>query len=261
MSYLYASTKVMELVQNVELYDKDVEPAGFHDFVINIIADSNSLFSVRNYSESTENNENVFVNIAFDTAYMNQRFCGLFSTMPSSDPRLISVPGTGAGGQNWNSNVFNTISDAPNGTVLGRRFLEIAAIKIFGSAYATAAIRNDADFSLPASAGNSIYNQITTKIVTDDLVGSDLAFDGSARLNMFNAYVQLNRYQTTSNDDETVARDFNFQDTIWEFPVTIRGNVFDSEDSQLPNYQPASTYGRSVNYADNTTVLLRFISQ
>ena len=257
MSHLYFTSSTMELVQNVDLYDKPAAPSGIHDFVINISADPNMLFSVRNYSESSENNENVSVNIAFNVAYMNSLFCSASTTMPAADARLI----TNKAGENFSPQVFNTITDYNVSTVLGRRFLEIAAIKIFGSAYATAAIRNDADFSLPASSSGSIYNQITTKIVQDGLFGTDVAPVDSARLSMFNAYVALNRYQTTSNDDETVARDFNFQDTIWEFPVTIRGNVFDSADSPLPNYQPSATYGRSFNYADNTTVLLRFISQ
>jgi hypothetical protein len=255
MSLLYVSTNWIDVSQNAALYDKPVVSSKY-DFVINVPVIANSLFTYRNYRENSENNENVDINLQISSAHLMSQFVKTISTMPINPATESALQPTSA---DYPSNVLQTIGDHSTGTDLGRRFLEIAAIKIFGSAYATAAIRNDKDFSSQSSG--KIYDQISTQMASIDepLNGDGLADAGSQRLSVFNAYVASGKYNSLMDGDKTDVVDFNFRDTVWEFPIYFSGSLTNSDDSTISMITPGVRYGAVPTYAGQTPVLLRLV--
>ncbi len=259
MSLLYVSEQTMDISYNAALYDKAPTPATTFDFVINLFLDANQLFTYRNYKENPIDPEDVNINLQISSSYLqtmlNPASAGAATTTisinPNTDPALTVDAGNHPGA------VLSTMLDHGNALPLGRRFLEIAAIKIFGSAYATAAIRNDSDFN-QIGAG-TIYNQISDQMAGagEPLNGTGLA--SGARLNMFNAYVSSGRYNSLEAGDEVDAVDFNFKGTRWEFPLTFYGSLVNSTDDVIPMTTPPLRYGSVLTFAEKSTVLLRII--
>lgn len=246
MSLLYKSP-VIEVDQYAALYDKPVEETEY-EFVINIATGMNALFEVRTYTEDNVGNDlnNVIVNLTVNDTSLLTLFDSDAAQMRDDEENLDPSDGN-------QGDVFATIQDATYSTKLGRRFIEIAAIKIFGSAYATAAIRNDQDFM--SSAAGSIYDQIKNGIQSH-LNGTGIAGD-SERSKIFNGYVATGQYNTTSlpDGDQDSDINFNFQGTMWDFPINLRGDVTKSDNSVITVTPGLTYFGR---YDQTTRVLLRF---
>jgi len=252
MSILYESSSTITVNQNAKLFDKDVVSNGGYEFIININVDANNLFTNRTYTENQGDIQNVNFSLALNADYIAAALAANNSTMDTtSTNRLV----TGTGQYNTQTAIFSTFK-AP-ASAAGKRFLEIAAVKIFRSAYATAAIRNDSAFTESESTDGSIYNQIVGRGNRTGMMDDPIATNHAVQLSMFNAYVSSDRY-VPSNNDQFETKDFNFQGTIWEFPVNFSGEILDSTDTPI-NSSFTSTYGG--NYNAGSRVLLRFVGQ
>jgi hypothetical protein len=257
MSLLYQSSEVIQVTQDARIYDEPAPAPGTFEFILEVNVDANSLFTTKTYIEKAENNEDVTISLEFDLNYIESCFNSNQTTMNKTSDKLKNPNDNtdGVGKYLRQQDVLTTVKTEKY--ELGHRFLEIAAIKIFKSAYATAAIRNDKEFTNGASVPGSIYQQILDPVdvsmglTQDPLVSSD----HGAELSMFNAYVSSGRY-IPSNNDQFETREFNFQGTVWEFPLAFRGEIFGSDGTSVASDFP-SIYGN--NYPELSSVLLRFV--
>ena len=259
MSLLYQSSEVIDVAQDVQIYDAPVSAPATFEFILEVNVDANSLFSTKTYIENTEDNEDVTISLEFDLNYIESCFNTNQTTMVRSADKLKNPNDNtdGAGKYSRQPDVLTTVKTSRD--ELGHRFLEIAAIKIFKSAYATAAIRNDKEFTNAASVPSSIYQQILDPVDTAVGITQDPLVSGSdhgVELSMFNAYVASGRY-IPSNNDQFETREFNFQGTMWEFPLAFHGEVFGSDGTSSVAADFPSIYGN--NYSVPSSVLLRFV--
>jgi hypothetical protein len=242
MSLFYKSSTI-DLEQNAKVFDSPLPTdSDKYEFVINVSVSGNSLFSSRSYVENANDRNQVNIDLALNMTYINERFADA-TLLPVSDNYLVD-PTNPPAGKYYGSQVsmIGTASGSP--TSLANRFLEIAAIKIFGSAHATAAIRNDSEFRDVNSA-----DKLTRTVLTGI---NDRGPNGQT---IFNEYVKDGRYLPAQEDDETT-RYFNFAGTVWHFPLSLNGTILDSGDLPI-NF--GTKYGGLYN--EKFPVLLRFVGQ
>lgn len=238
---LYHSSSTILIEQDVLKYDRPVSDSNKYDFVINIPVTANTLFATKTYVQNSQDPNQVNFDLTLNQSYLNTVLDStLFSKLDSQEYNF-STSGSDNKYNDTAKQVFTTVDSSL--LSISRRFLEIAAIKIFGSAHATAAIRNDSEF---LSGANSVVARISGGIMADDLHMSD-----ATKLDVFNAYVNSGKYVPSNDDVDT--KTFNFHNTHWEFPVNMIGKVKDSDGGIMT---VESSYGR--NYADGFGVLLRF---
>lgn len=246
------------ITQNTQLYT--TTPISYDidrfEYIINIdIADTftggmNQLFNNRHFKQNVpdgyENNlsidpnnpdisasQLVDISMSANTEIIRQLlFTDDCSDIYSTHPQVISRA------------AYSTLIKGQN-KLIGLRFLEIVAIKIFGHARARAAIENDADFY--SNAQNYLIHQIA--------LGIDNAVSNKAN-DIFKLYVSLDRVQDQANLDSNLDGEgeeeldggndvddwetFNFYHTNWEFPVFLTGQV-------LTDISSANNYANIVN--------------
>jgi hypothetical protein len=216
------------VTQNASLYAQNGLTATIssYDYILNINVTAagfsgNQLFSYANYQQGLLNNgivntnslNNVALNLAFNNTVLNTFLLGNYTNITSANSNVT------------NTFAYNTLNTANQ--QLPFRILEIVATKIFGSAKAQSAIYNDTDFYAPFTVANSMLNQIQNGI-------NNVIQNTQMQLNIFNIYVGLDRIetQTTNNvnstNDVTLPANFNFQNTIWDFPIFLQVNLFDA---------------------------------
>lgn len=158
-----------------------------------------------------------------------------------------------------NVNVYNTL-DKGNNKLLGLRFLEIVATKVFGHAKARAAIENDSEFYRSDAVSGSLINQIANGI-SNALTNTD------KRNEIFNIYVSYDRVQdnvdVNANSDANIPSLFNFDATTWEFPIHFTSSIVDpgSDTSNLSELNNGPAVGGALleNGSMNVPILLRLI--
>jgi hypothetical protein len=145
--------------------------------------------------------------------------------------------------------------------LLGLRFLEVVATKVFGHAKARAAIANDTEFYLDRSVAASLINQIASGI-NNSLV--------NRKLDIFNVYVTYDRVQlnvNTNNENGEFNADaeanklFNFDTTSWEFPIYFDSTVANNNgvaNLDLLNNGPNVGGNQLLSGSMNVPILLRF---
>ena len=161
------------------------------------------------------------------------------------------------------TSVYNTL-DTSAKQLAGFRFLEIVATKVFGHAKSKIVIENneeyyangyDDDYTLT----NSLIGQIAWGIFNSA---------NSKRNEVFNQYVFTDRIEDNANDATLTNitgyprpfMDFNFNDTVWEFPImfytelTATGEAIMNELNNGPDVGGA----RLANGVVNVPILLRF---
>ena len=193
----------------------------FYDYVLDINTsyanwnNINIFFNERTYIEN-----NISININLDS--LNNLLYTTNSTFIKSAKQSIT-----------SKYAYTTLE--PNAKLIGLRFLEIIATKIFGHAKARSAINNDTDFYLPYSNNNSVIKKV--------IDGIDMAVN-SKKTDIFNTYNTLNR-QIENNY-------FNFENTQWMFPVYF------TFESQTTLNGPNVGGNIFTNGKSNVSLLLRF---
>jgi hypothetical protein len=184
-----------------------------------VVADSltglstmNDLFNVRHFKQNradqnttNENRADVDIEINFDS---------LNNLLHTANAVAISSTRTDV--VTTYANIYGTLSPGENR--LGLRFLEVVATKVFGHAKARAAIANDTDFYRPLSSAGSMIEQIA--------YGMDNAVI-NFRNTIFNMYVAYDRIQLNNENDVDQVVNFNFENTIFEFPIKFRSFIQD----------------------------------
>jgi hypothetical protein len=187
---------VITVTQGTSLYSNNGESSANtseYDYVFNVaVANSTSVFSAATWIQNSLDANSYNATLTVDSA-------ALLSHLNTD------VTSVAAGRGN------NSTFDGSTQTV-GLRFLELAAVKIFGHAKARAAISNDTDFT--SSDSGKIMDQIAT--------GVDTKVTSSIANKLFETYVSKDLINT---NDVTSSQTFNLSGTIWEFPIHFTSSL------------------------------------
>jgi hypothetical protein len=247
--------------QNTQLYAQNLDVPTFssYDYILNIDAGiaewntMNQLFSERSFEQvsPTQNTagEDIYnINLALN---MN----GVTNLLHSRSAVEIYSQNSAVS----SSAAYTTLSAGKS--LLGLRFLEILATKIFGHSQARAAIANDSAFY--QNSANSLIQQIAS--------GLNNALQAKQN-DIFNSYVETgrvaNQAQLITNNNVDVGNDvnmyqtFNFGNSNWEFPMVLTGNLINMEsnhDLATINNGPTTVGGNLlVNGQYGVPILLKF---
>lgn len=243
--------------QNTDVYAKSANAdETTYDYVLSINVNGvwnsmNDLFGNRVFIQSSPNENTADennVNIMLDA-----NVTALNSLLYSNG--VVGISSSKTSIATTNAAVYGTLLSGNH--LLGLRFLEIVATKVFGHAKARAAIDNDTQFYAPASTTSSIINQIVNGI--NNAVANKKA-------DIFNMYVAFDRIQnnvnTNTNADVYANQNFNFDGTQWQFPIYFLSTVTDTTaDSNLGLVNNGPDVGGNVliNGSMNVPVLLKFM--
>ena len=248
--------------QNANIYTQSIsttESTYDYVFTINVAENSwasmNDLFNTREFVQNSNVQNTSGENATDVTLQLNRDSLNdlLFAT------NCVDISSTKAAVATTNAAVYNTL-DKGNNKLLGLRFLEVVATKVFGHAKARSAIQNDSDFYRSDAVTGSLINQIANGI-------SDAFVNGSKRNEIFNVYVSYDRVQDNvdpnANNDANSASLFNFDSTTWEFPIHFTSTVVDagSDTTSLSELNNGPSVGGALltNGSMNVPILLRFI--
>jgi hypothetical protein len=257
MSDTFFVNSPFTISQNTDLYaETDISIFNEYDYILNINLSKfndnnvitplsiNELFNDRIFKQNsnTQNtsNENLYdVTLTANLDAINTLLYSSNSVSISSSNLDIT-----------NKSTYNTLTTGQK--LLGLRFLEIVATKIFGHAKARAAISNDTDFYRPLSDEGSLIKQIGE--------GINIALD-TKKNTIFNKYVAYDRIELNPSNDVDDIADFNFEDTEWEFPIYFESTLTDLGNNvsmELLNNGPNVGGNILKNGHMNVPILLRF---
>ena len=156
---------------------------------------------------------------------------------------------------------YNTLTRSTN-KLLGARFLEIVATKIFGHAKASTAIEhNETYYTTDYSASNTSPSSLIGQIAW----GMSNAIVNK-KSDIFNSYISTDRLQDSIASEVTNVNgvsywDFNFQDSVWEFPVTFHTTISSSGTTSMGelNNGPNTGGAQLQDGAVSVPILLRFL--
>ena len=212
-----------------------------YDYIIEVNATPNSntsLNDIFNQRDFVLNNNNYVINLNINSSRLNELFYSSNTINISSNMNTVV-----------SSIVYNTL-DKSNEKLLGLRFLEIIATKIFGHAKARAAIRNDSKFyeKSATSLVQQVIDGVNTSIVTK-------------KMDIFNTYINQNRYNGNINNIPTPVN-FNFDNTNWEFPIHFSFGFNDTNAGgyNLLNNGPNVGGTQFLNGSISVPILIRFNS-
>lgn len=242
---IYAETAVTNLATYDYVFDINVGAGGWTSM--------NSLFNSRYFIQNSATQ---------NTSGENLVDLGLNANLDSLNDLLY-----GNNAVAISSTMTNVASNAAYTTLtageklLGLRFLEVVATKVFGHAKARAAIANDSAFYLDRSVASSLINQIASGI-DNSLV--------NRKLDIFNIYVTYDRVQlnvNTNNSSDEFNADaeanklFNFDTTTWEFPIYFTSTVANNNgvaNLDLLNNGPNVGGNQLLAGSMNVPILLKF---
>jgi hypothetical protein len=193
----------IDVNQNVNLYDQvpsitEAFPETHYKVVVNVNF-RDLLQPSGNFVQDGSNSENVNINLNFDcNVLLLKQYLGDDAVYSGATVVANNVRQLDNGGVTEGRKGVTTGREVGNSGNLGFRFLEIAALQIFGHAQARAAIRNDTQFV-------EAMQDAVTKI--DDLVGGYAESD-DAKHDVFNLYVKQNLINP--EDDVTTIVPFDF---------------------------------------------------
>jgi hypothetical protein len=138
---------------------------------------------------------------------------------------------------------YKTLSDIPS--KFGYRMLEIIATKIFGNAQDWVLVENGINFY------KTDESSLITQIVTD----IDNGFNNSTVLNnIFNIYKNSDSY-----NNQPGQHNFEFYNSIWEFPIFYTDNIGFIDGSETSNFNGPNAGGSEIDNGNyNIPILLRF---
>jgi hypothetical protein len=241
------------ITQDTSVYSHTLTTPNTYDYIFTIntynsnsvgyrFPSMNELFSTRLFQQSNAGEysigENKYdVNIQLNASKLE-------SLLYSNDCVMINSIQTSV----VNNNAFGTL-DTSSDKLLGLRFLEVVATKIFGHARARAAIENDQEFY--KNTAGSLIKQISD--------GVQSGFN-SKKNDIFNMYVSFDRIEDNKNDDVNAPCNFNFQHTSWEFPICLKSTLVGSGDMTKLNLGPDVGGNRLTLGSMAVPILLKFIT-
>ena len=211
-------------------YDNNVEVAesqySVHasaaDYVINYTIHQSAFFKTSTYSQNSANSDDYDVDLSVDATGWNKFYDeALTGTMVAGEKNSHGVDGDQA------ASVLGVVG-TDTGT-LGLRFLEIAALEIFGHAKARAAIVNDKDFFLSEGSvknGSAIQRPHLGKLRDDVIYQFTQLKD-----DIFQQYVATGRYladhkdKADPHDGDLSAYPFNFGNLSLDMYIKFTGET------------------------------------
>jgi hypothetical protein len=237
---------------NTNIYDYilDINVAG-------VWTSMNELFAERRFM--TEPLGNDVVNLT-DVVRLNVNRSKLANLLETSNS--ISISSQKNTIFDTHASVYNTLEAQPQ--LAGFRFLEIVATKIFGHAKTKIAIENSDDYyannynddynivnSLIGQIAWGVFNSVTNKKVdiTNDYIETDRIQDNSNNL----VFTNVNGFPRPFME-------YNFNDTVWEFPIVFHTTLSSTSNTAISELNNGPDVGgaRLVNGEVNVPVLLRF---
>ena len=236
---------------NTDIYDYIL------DININGVWDSmNNLFAERRFmTETTYNDANTY-----DYIHLNVNRENLASLLETSNTVLITSTQTSV--YSSHSSVHATLSGSPE--LSGFRFLEMVAIKVFGHAKTKIAIENADEYYVndyvdANTAVNSLIGQIAKGIFNSVT---------NLKQELMNEYIQTDRIEDNSanavltnvNGFPRPFMEYNFNDTVWEFPIVFHTELATTGNDTISELNNGPDVGGAVltNGSVNVPVLLRF---
>ncbi len=240
------------VTQDTALYSQTITTPNTYDYIftINTLSSAslggrfptmNELFSTRLFQQSNSNENSVGENKYDVNIQVNAS--KLEYLLYSNDCVMINSIQTSV----VSNNAYGTLDTGSN-KLLGLRFLEVVATKVFGHARARAAIENDQDF----------YKNSTGSLIKQISDGVQSGFN-TKKDDIFNMYVSYDRVEDNKNDDVNVPSDFNFQGTTWEFPICLKSTLVGTGDMTELNLGPDVGGNRLTAGSMAVPILLRFI--
>jgi hypothetical protein len=244
---------LLTISQNVDVYGQHLMEREFdYTFRINVselvaAGSTNgitSLFSNATFTQNTLNVEDYNVNLTLPDHSTFANWGTLFNN--ANTTTVIQ------GLSSTNFGTFNAVAREK----IGDRLLEVIAHKLFGHAQAHAAIKNDTSFY---THDNELWDHLCSSVATT-----------SFRKDIFNQYVKLGRYNTsstsgagTSGNDVGGNVHFNFADITIDFPLQLNGHmIFDTSlteaDKTLLKLGPDVGGSRLTDGNYDVPILIRF---
>jgi hypothetical protein len=228
------SALTLEKIQSKNIINTTFNP----DYVLNInlgllnnFVNFNQFFNIATYDQN--NNVQLEINIPF------------INNLLYNSPGFITFDSTGANIDVVNNPAYLKLKT--NTTNLNYRFLEILGTKIFGDPTFTNKFLNSNEFINDYNISDSIIRQVI------DRIGNVLS-DTNVTSDILDSYSQLPVYITP-----TGKTNFNFRNTIWEFPIYLKGNIFNELGVDANTYNGPDMGGsKIVNGTYNIPILLRF---
>ena len=235
-----------------------------YDYILDINVTDGSwsgmgdLFSEKRFMTET-NGEDDFTN--YNTVHLNVNRSRLADLLETAIGVSITSNKTEVASR---TAVYGTL-DTSAKQLAGFRFLEIVATKVFGNAKTKIAIENNEDYYVnnydddDYAASNSLIGQIAWGIFNSA---------NSKRNDVFNQYVLTDRIEDNANDATLtdvegyprLFMDFNFSDTVWEFPIMFYTDLESTGDTIMEELNNGPNVGgaRLANGVVNVPILLRF---
>lgn len=232
-----------------------------YDYILDININSvwasmNNLFTERRFmTEFTHNDSNYdFVHLNVDRTSLASLLTTANVVSISSDNESIFLDHAG---------VYGTL-DNQNGQLAGFRFLEIVATKIFGHAKTKIAIENSNEYYIndyvnANTAVNSLIGQIAKGIFNSVI---------TKKIDIMNDYIATDRLEDNTHNAPLINingyphpfMEFNFNDTVWEFPILFHTELTSTSNSSIGELNNGPNVGgaRLVNGTVDVPVLLRF---
>ena len=204
--------------QQVNIYEDIYKTYATNYVVFLNVVNYNMLFSEKSYEDFTDQvNQNVLVNTTYLQKILNSANSSVvLRGLYGANENVTGLEGVTYSGGNY-------LSDSKT---FGYRLLELAALNIFNSATARAAISNDSAF-IYGSGVNEYTGQGETA-GTGNLYSSlanqiNYAFNVESN-NVFNQYVNTWRYNGSSDVNEYVP--YNFDKTNFQIYMTYQVNTY-----------------------------------
>jgi hypothetical protein len=248
MSYSYFANEFFLVSQETNLHAEGFEISNsLYDYVfeINVAQDSlNNLFNTRQFIQnSNQQNNNGENNVDINLVVNRQFIDSLFIT------NKVKSIGNSFGYLGYETGI---LSDEK---MIGLRFLEVVAMKIFGHAKARSAISNDKDFYRGDSINGSLISQMITGIQSSI---------NTKKHDIFNQYVRDDRIEDNSTDDVDVNVNFNLYNSSLSIPMyflstlDINSNIVDLQNG--PTSIGVGGVATMVNGSMNVPILVKFKS-
>lgn len=213
--------------QQLNVYEDIYTSIGTNYVVFVNIGDFDILFQSKTYEDF---NDQVNQNVIINTTYLQQ-----ILNSPNSSVVLKGYYGSTDLTSGLEEVVTTSVGTAPNDVTtytsgtqrFGYRLLELAALQIFNSATARAAISNDTEFMY--GSGTNLYTSGTGEVSgTGNLYSSlanqiNYAFNVESN-NIFNQYVNSWRYQYSNDINQY--QTYNFDNSNFQIYMTYQANTY-----------------------------------